>query len=160
TFNASSSLALTGGAGPNSTTTLTFNAESGSGLTNTVSNVTFRINDVDASGWQDIITVTAFDAAGNPVAVTLTPAGNDTVSGSTVTAGATSDTANSAQGSVLVSVAGPVHSIAIAYSNGGTAAQSLWVTDVHYTTVPDLDGADTIDGGDGADTILADAGDD
>lgn len=163
-YSTTSGLYLTGNAGPDVTATLTFNAEAGSGLTNQVSGLSFRINDVDMAGWQDIITINAFDINGNPVSVTLTPAGNDTVSGNTITAGNSSDTQNSAQGSVLVTVAGPLHSIQIIYSNGGTSSQALWVTDVYYTTVPDMSGTsdagDVIDGGDGADLIAAGNGDD
>ncbi|WP_284164419.1 Hint domain-containing protein [Frigidibacter sp. SD6-1] len=163
-YSTSSGLFLAGNAGPDVTATLTFNAESGSGLTSQVSSLSFRLNDVDMAGWQDIITVNAYDINGNPVSVTLTPSGNDTVSGNTITAGNTSDAENSAQGSVLVTVAGPLHSIQIVYSNGGTAAQSLWVTDVYYTTVPDMsdatDAGDIIDGGTGADVIVAGNGDD
>lgn len=163
-FSTESGLYLTGSGGPNCTTTLTFDAESGSGLTDQVSNVSFRINDIDMSGWQDIITVTAFDINGNPIPVNFTMTGNDMVSGNTITAANTSDTATSAQGSALISIPGPVHSVQIAYSNGGTADQALWITDVHYTTVPDASGAsdgnDTIDGGTGADVITAQTGDD
>ena len=162
-FAANSGLYLTGNSGPNSTTTLTFNAEAGSGLTNQVSNVSFRINDIDMQGWQDIITVTAFDVNGNPVTVNFTMTGNDTVSGNTITAANSSDSASSANGSALISIPGPVHSIQIAYSNGGTSSQALWITNVHYTTVPAAnpgDGADTIDGGTGADLIHGQTGDD
>ena len=162
-FAANSGLYLTGNSGPNSTTTLTFNAEAGSGLTDQVSNVSFRINDIDMQGWQDIITVTAFDVNGNPVTVNFTMTGNDTVSGNTITAANSSDSASSANGSALISIPGPVHSIQIAYSNGGTSSQALWITNVHYTTVPAAnpgDGADTIDGGTGADLIHGQTGDD
>ena len=162
-FAANSGLYLTGNSGPNSTTTLTFNAEAGSGLTNQVSNVSFRINDIDMQGWQDIITVTAFDVNGNPVTVNFTMTGNDTLSGNTITAANSSDSASSANGSALISIPGPVHSIQIAYSNGGTSSQALWITNVHYTTVPAAnpgDGADTIDGGTGADLIHGQTGDD
>ena len=161
-FAANSGVLLQGGAGPNVTNTLTFNAEAGSGLSSSVSNVSFRINDVDAGGWRDVITITAFDVNGNPVSVTITPSGNDTVSGNTVTAGNGGDQASSAGGSVLVTIPGPVHSVQISYSNSGGSSQSLWLTDVHFTTIPGTPAAgnDTIDGGDGADLILAEGGDD
>ncbi|MGB3146956.1 MAG: Hint domain-containing protein [Paracoccaceae bacterium] len=162
-FSTTSGLYLTGDGGPNVTTKLTFNAESGSGLANSVADVSFRINDIDMAGWQDIITVTAFDVNGNPITVNFTMTGNDTVSGNTITAANTSDIQSSANGSALISIPGPVHSIQIAYSNGGTAGQALWVTDVHFTTVPITeapDNGDMIDGGAGADLIYGQTGDD
>ncbi|MEZ5912906.1 MAG: Hint domain-containing protein [Paracoccaceae bacterium] len=162
-FATNSALYLTGGAGPNATVTMDFDPAQ-TGLTDEVEDVSFRINDIDASGWQDIITVTAFDADGNPVTVNFTVSGNETVSGNTITAGTGNDTAASANGSVLISVPGPVHSIQIAYSNGGTSGQALWVSDVHFTTIPDTaetaDGDDTLDGGAGDDLIVAGGGDD
>lgn len=162
-FSTTSGLYLTGTGGPNVTTTLTFDAESGSGLTSSVSNVSFRINDIDMQGWQDIITVTAYDINGNPISVNFTMTGNDSLSGNTITAAYSDDTASSVNGSALISIPGPVHSIQISYSNGGTAGQALWVTDVHYTTVPvsnASDTGDTIDGGTGADLIYGQTGDD
>ncbi|MCV2873558.1 Hint domain-containing protein [Defluviimonas sp. WL0050] len=162
-FSTTSGLYLTGTGGPNVTTTLTFDAESGSGLTSSVSNVSFRINDIDMRGWQDIITVTAYDINGNPITVNITMTGNDSVSGNTITAAYSDDTASIANGSALISIPGPVHSIQISYSNGGTAGQALWITDVHYTTVPVTNAADTgdtIDGGTGSDLIYGQTDDD
>ncbi|MDI3336249.1 Hint domain-containing protein [Defluviimonas aestuarii] len=162
-FSTTSGLYLTGTGGPNVTASLTFDAESGSGLTSSVSNVSFRINDIDMQGWQDIITVTAYDINGNPITVNITMTGNDSLSGNTITAAYSDDTASSVNGSALISIPGPVHSIQISYSNGGTAGQALWVTDVHYTTVPvsnASDTGDTIDGGTGADLIYGQTGDD
>jgi len=168
-FNATSALLLTGGAGPTATANITFTPNLNTGLSDEVENVEFRINDIDTAGWQDIVTVNAFDADGNPVTVTLTPAsvtgtGNDdTVSGNTITAGSTSESAADAAGSVLVEIAGPVHEIEIIYSNAGTVDQALWITDVHFDTVADPDtdaGNDTLDGGAGNDFVDGNAGDD
>jgi hypothetical protein len=153
-FSSTSSLRLQGtGQGPTSTISFEFTGEAGSGMTDEVRNVQFRINDIDTGGWQDQLTVTAFDANGNAVAVTLTPAGNDTVSGNTITAGPGGDNSADANGSVLISIAGPVHRIVVSYSNLNTAGQLIDVTNVHFTTVPDVDGADTLSGGAGNDTI-------
>ncbi len=160
-FAATSSVQLTGGAGPNVTTDIYFNAAEGSGQSDEVTDVTFRLNDVDISGWQDIITVNAYDADGNLITVTLTAEDptNDVVSGNTVTASGTSDSVGDAAGSVLVNIPGPVHHIEIIYENGGTSGQALWVSDVHYDTIPQSPD-DTIDGGAGDDTILGELGDD
>jgi Hint domain/RTX calcium-binding nonapeptide repeat (4 copies)/Nidogen-like len=166
TYNAHSSGLLFGtGDGDTANLTLDFAPASGSGMTGAVEDVAFRINDVDRSAgnhW-DQFTVTAFDADGNPVAVTITPAGNDTVSGTTVTAGNTNDTQAQAQGSVLVEVAGPVSQIVVSYRNLDVNTQGIYFTDVQFTTIPaEITGGagDTIDGGAGDDVIYGQAGDD
>ncbi|WP_420859382.1 Hint domain-containing protein [Marivivens marinus] len=159
-YATNSGLYLTGGAGPNVTATFDFSAEAGSGLTGEVQNISFILNDVDMSGWQDIITINAYDADGNPVAVTITPYGADTVSGNTITAANTSETQTSAEGAVLVEIAGPVATFEIIYENGGTAGQAMWVTDVHYETIPIVEGDDSINAGMGDDLVYGGGGDD
>jgi len=166
-FNNHSSLYLFGnGDGATSTTTIDFAANANYDVQNEVEDVVFRINDVDwASGnHRDIITVNAFDADGNPVAVTLTPTptgtGVDTVSGNTITAGSLSDSPDSATGSLLVEVAGPVQSIEIIYSNALSGTQAIWVSDIYFTPIAAPGGNDTIDGGQGNDTLAGQAGDD
>lgn len=167
-FNQNSSAELRGsGLGPTSNLALNFSAVDGSGYRDEVENVRFRINDLDTSGWQDIVTVTATDANGNPVTVTLTPAGNETVSGNTITAGAGTDGIGDASGSVLVEIAGPVSDILIEYSNGLNGGQAIYVTDVHFEavvadddTVSGGEGNDSISGGIGADVLAGNAGED
>lgn len=159
-FSTTSSLQLSGnGAGATSTVYLDFTATPGSGMTDEVENISFRINDVDTGGWQDQMVVTAFDADGNPVTVTLTPAGDDTVSGNTITAGPGNDQSSQPDGSVLVEIAGPVRQIVLNYSNLGPAGQIIFVTDVHFDTIPDIDGADSLIGGDGDDLLTLADGD-
>ena len=148
------------GAGPSSTSSLSFDAEAGSNFSDQVANVSFRLNDIDSGNFRDIVTVRAFDLNGNPVAVVLTPSGNDTVSGNTITAGSGGDSASSANGSVLVSIAGPVHYIEIDYENGLSNLQYLYVTNVSFTTLPAADGNDSIDAGAGSDTIYGGGGND
>lgn len=160
TFDTASSLRITGGAGPNVTATFGFGAVPGSGLPDSVSNVSFRINDIDTGGWQDIITIRAYDIHGNLITVILTPSGNDTVSGDTITAGPNGDNPNVANGSVLVTIPGPVHFFEVIYSNGGSANQALWITDIHFDTIAPQAGADIIDGGLGDDLIYGGAGND
>ena len=167
-FSTTSAASLAGtGAGPTSTVEVSFAGVAGGGFQDEVTNVSFRINDIDAAGWQDIVTINAYDAAGNLVPVTITPAGNDTVSGNTITAGPTSDTTSSANGSALITIAGPVARFEIIYSNGGTSGQLLNITNVHFEAQPlDNDtvfggnGNDTIDGGWGNDSLLGEAGTD
>ncbi len=150
-FSTTSALQLNGNGGPD-TATATFTSD------NPLTNVEFRINDIDTSSWQDIVTVIAYDANGNAIPVTLTPAGDDTVSGQTVTAGANSDSATDAGGSVLVNIAGPVSSFEIIYENGNTGGQALWVTDIHFDVQSTDD--DTLYGEEGDDTLLGNAGSD
>lgn len=176
-FSTTSAGSLAGtGLGPTSTVGVSFAGVAGQGFQNEVTNVSFRLNDIDSGGWQDIVTIRAFDAAGNPVTLTITPAGNDTVSGNTITAGPTSDNTNSAQGSALITIPGPVQRFEIIYSNGSTAGQVLNITNIHFQAQPvDNDsvaggaGNDTIDGGwgndflngeDGADSLIGGLGND
>lgn len=161
-FNATSSLSLTGsGQGAASTTTLDFFSNAVS-TSDEVQNVEFTLNDIDASDWQDIVTITAYDADGNEVPVSITANGTDTVSGNTITAGSGSESATSLAGHAHVSIPGPVATIEIAYTNGGSSSQALWVSDVHYDSVvlPDGAGNDTLDGGAGDDSIYGEDGDD
>lgn len=165
---ATNSSGLLFGQGDGDTASLTFDfaAAAGSGMTDEVENVAFRINDVDSlSGnhW-DQFDIFAYDANGNPVAVTITPAGNDTVSGNTVTALFNSNEAqSSADSSVLVEVAGPVSQIVVSYRNLDVNTQGIYFTDVQFTTIPaeiTTGSGDVIDGGAGDDVIYGQAGDD
>ncbi|WP_417724617.1 Hint domain-containing protein [Salipiger sp.] len=163
TYPGYSSLYLYGqGDGATSTTQISFSASSGAQVENSVRNVSFRINDIDwgANNHTDIVTVLAYDANGNPVTVTLTPSGGDTVSGNTITANQVADTAAQAGGSVLVEIAGPVSSIRIVYANGQGNTQGIWVTDLHYDAVALNSGNDSLIGGAGDDTLLGGAGND
>ena len=155
-FSSASALEIRGaGQGLTATTILTFTPTANSGMTDEVQNVSFRINDIDTGGWQDILTVTAFDADGNAVPVVITAAGNDVVSGDTITAGPGGDTSADANGSALVEIAGPVARIEIEYANGDTAGQLIFFTDVHFDTVPFTGDPDTLYGGAGDDTLYA-----
>lgn len=177
-YNQNSRLRLDGDALTNANTTtsrstLTFNADSGSGVTNEVANVNFRINDVD---WENLdhrdqIIVYAYDANNNPVPVNLTLGGADVLTnGNTVTANDAADDPNTVGGSVLVEIAGPVHRVVVEFRNVGVGFQGVWLTDVYYNSLyPATDAADTIyggngndiiDGGLGADQIFGDGGND
>ena len=158
-----------GGIDNTSTTTLTFAATSAD-YASAVTDVSFRINDVDVGTssdyHKDIVTVRAYDANGNLLPVTYTVEGGQTVSGGTVTGqdvdSGTINTA-SAKGSVLVQVSGAVARIEIDYDNGGDTDQAVTVTDITASTVAavdDSEGNDTLAGGDGDDTILGQGGDD
>ncbi|MFW2544497.1 Ig-like domain-containing protein [Primorskyibacter sp. 2E107] len=147
-------------------TTLTFTATDTDSFTDEVQAVSFRINDLDfsslngdmdnigAGDFEDIVTVNAYDAEGNLVPVTLTPAGAVATSGQTAT-GTTEGTFTDASGSLLVTIDQPVHSIEIIYENGGTVQQAVTVSDVHFTTV-DVDGNTAPDAVDDTETTSVD----
>lgn len=173
-FDPNSNLYLYGaGDAATSTTTLDFSAAAGSGLSDAVENVQFRINDIDsyARNHQDIVTIRAYGADGKPIAVSIAPSGGDTVSGDTasgytITADSSYDDPDSASGSALISIAGPVARIEIAYRNGITPSggnagtHAIWVSDVEFQTMPASGDDDVIDGGTGDDTIFAGDGSD
>ncbi|WP_406736726.1 Hint domain-containing protein [Thioclava sp. GXIMD4215] len=155
-------------AGDTSTTTLDFSSDA-EGVADAVTNVSFRINDIDyandtAGYHKDIVTVYAYDADGNELDVTITPAGGATVDGNTVSGGV-QDTgslnASSAQGSALVTVDGNVAKIVIDYDNGGDSDQAIYLSDINATTIVDeTEGDDTIEGGAGDDVIEGNGGND
>ena len=162
-FNSTSSGFLYGnGDGATSTTDISFAGAAGASVSDEVQNVTFRISDIDwgSGNHQDTVTVNAFDAAGNPVTVTITPGSTDTVSGNTITAGTTAETESDEGGSALIEIAGPVSNIQITYSNGLSGTQAIWVSDIHFDTIPVVTGDDTIDGGAGDDIIYGEDGND
>jgi Ca2+-binding RTX toxin-like protein len=129
-----------------------------------VENASFRINDFDfgAGNHDDTVTISAFDADGNPVDITLTYANDPPLTGTALTLSADSfgGSPDDLDGSLLVEVAGPVDRIEIDYSNGLTGTQAIWISDIAFDAVPASEGDDTIDGGDGGDVILGEGGDD
>lgn len=156
-FNTNSSLELrsTGGAGTVSETTIDFSSVGGSGFKDEVVDVQFRINDIDANTWRDVIEVQAFDADGNPVTVDITIGGNETESGGVITAGDGADNPTDLSGSVLFNISGPVSQILIIYGNDSTGGQAVYVTDLHFKAVALGGDADVIDAGAGDDSIDA-----
>ncbi|WP_084863107.1 Hint domain-containing protein [Salibaculum halophilum] len=161
-FDSNSNARLFGnGDGATSTTTIDFAAASGS-VTGAVENVSFRLNDIDWAGGShtDVVTVNAFDAEGNAMPVSFSLGGGDTLSGNTITAEEVVENFDEAGGSALVEIAGPVSSIEVVYANDQDSTQAVWLSDVHFDTVPAAPGDDTISGGAGDDTIYGGAGDD
>jgi len=132
-----------------------------------VEDVSFRINDIDGDG---VVSVSAFDADGNPIIVNLEAGSRLTLKDTDGVPG--NDTADSNEGylpdtsseySVLVSIPGPVSRIVIEHDQNGYDNSGVNITDVYFD-VPVIDdgapGDDTLDGGLGEDTIFAGAGDD
>ena len=178
-FDGDSSLALYGKGGEGgwddtSTTTLNFSSTSAA-FEDEVQNVAFRINDVDLATQLldthvDRVTINAFDADGNPVDVQITSATGDQIIDDNQATGDIDDkshdrvTPASEEGSILVSIAGPVSSISIDYDNNKFTDQQVNVSDVTFETIPVTgngpEGNDVLYGGDGDDVIEGNGGDD
>lgn len=150
------------GYGATSRTTIDFAANSDSAYQDSVENVQFRINDVDwgSGNHRDIVRVNAYDEDDNPVDVSLSPGWSDWQDGNTVIAGNQAEDPDDAGGSLLVEIGGPVSRIEIDYANDLGGTQGIWVTDVHFDTIPELPGDDTLAGGTGSDTMHSGGGDD
>ncbi|OUD08734.1 hypothetical protein BVC71_12460 [Marivivens niveibacter] len=161
-----SSVGIVGNGNANvSTSTIEFNANEGTGLSDTVTDVSFRINDIDAGSWRDNVIVRAYDINGNLVDVDLTAAGADNVTdgtNATITAADGSNSQVDAEGSILVQISGEVHSIEIEFNqtSGQVAQNVIYITDISFTTVVDTGSSDTIDGGAGNDNIDGAGGND
>ena len=142
-------------------------AEYDLGFSDPVSNVCFRINDVDGDG---VVRVMAWDADGNPIAVDLTAGAGVTLYDRDSVAG--NETADSNGGyedndspdhSVLVEIPGPVARLSIQHDQNGPQNSGITVTDVFFdVSAPDtgVDGDDVLDGGQGDDILYGEGGDD
>ncbi|WP_081847031.1 Hint domain-containing protein [Thioclava indica] len=158
-------------------TTLSFSSDNDD-YTGEAQNLSFRINDLDKGNCYDnhvdIVTLLAVDDEGNPVDITITPSGDQTVSydassGTYTITGTDSDSGNidpdDATGSVLVEIADPTAKLSIGYNNGADTDQAITVTDINFETVPlntdtGAPGNDVINGGTGDDVLYGEQGDD
>ncbi len=132
-----------GAAGDTSTTAFSF--ESTDPLYgDSVTNLSFRIDDIDAGAFadidggsgnphEDIVTIRAYDLAGNEIPVTITPGSGMTVTGQTLD-GDTQGTPTDAAQSALISVAGPVGRVEIDYANGSVGEQEILISDLLFET--------------------------
>ncbi|WP_417239462.1 Hint domain-containing protein [Celeribacter halophilus] len=162
-FSDNSSLKLYGSGdnGDTSSISIDFSSTDSSTISDEVENVTFRISDIDYRSFTDTVTITATDADGNEVSLTISPEGNVDVSGNEITGASDayyveSDDAN---GAVLVTIPGPVSNVTIDYGNDGTQQQAIYISDIQFDAVySDYD--DTVEAGDGDDTIASGLGDD
>ncbi|KZY34573.1 hypothetical protein A3731_02840 [Roseovarius sp. HI0049] len=165
-FDGNSSVELRGGgaAGDTATLRMDFSAVEGSGFEDEVSDVSFRINDVDQSGsstgWEDGITIRAYDEAGNQLDVTVTYQGVSETGPDVLVDGEGSQSSTGANGSMLVEIEGPVSYVEVDYDQLGGSGQVIWVTDVHFTAQGRSDGDDTIEGGEGDDYLVGNQGSD
>jgi hypothetical protein len=161
-FGTSSSVALSGGAGPTSQMVVDFTANDPA-YSGAVENVSFRITEFDTTASHiDIVTISAFDANGNPVSLTVTYGAASPTTGPNQTITATGPNVGSdvLSGSLLIEVAGPVSQIVIDYGNGATGTQVVNIGDIAFDAVPAEQGDDTILGGSGNDDIFGEGGDD
>lgn len=188
--NNSAAILARPGVGEITELTFNFSAVAGQGVSDEVSNIQFVIADVDSGNggnqYIDRINIRAFDALGNPVPVTITTQSTViTFNNGAVTSITTLDaqvlaqdnfttTGGNAQGSVLVTVPGPASQIQIQYDDADTGTgslQSIYVSNVTFTTVPlvadgDDDtvsggaGNDFVEGGYGNDSLVGDEGND
>ncbi|MHA6324073.1 Ig-like domain-containing protein [Roseivivax sp. CAU 1753] len=108
-----------------------------------VQNVSFRLNDIDSGpqdlavgpgpGFQDQLTIEAVDANGVPATIVITSSGAATVTGSTAIGQVTTNF-DDPNGSLLVEIEGPIQSMTFIQDNGGTAQQTLLVSNIHFST--------------------------
>lgn len=145
---------------------INFSGVPGAGFNDTVQDVRFRISDIDQldGAWRDRIIVRAYDANGNliPGGVVFTETSADiSTSGSTITADfdAGNTSPDQLEGSVLVTVAGPVARIEVVYDNLATTQQFIYLSDIQFNAIPTPDN-DSVTGGDGNDTIYGGIGND
>lgn len=134
-----------------------------------VSNVDFRINDIDH---HSVVQITAYDADGNEIPVTLTASGttdlilsdDDAVTGDETATATGNDGANTSENnSILVEIAGPVARIEVTHAQVGIHTSHVVVTDMFFDTISqgdDEDEGDELNGGIGMDVIDGGAGDD
>ncbi len=153
--------------------TFDFTSET-AGISDEVSNVTFGIFDIDDLQGQfiDQVIVTAYDADGNSIPVTVTLGSTGTLTSTTNANGSQTVTsivnsggggeANSQTGYASFTVAGPVSYITVDYNNIDPAhgAHGIMIGDLQFTTLPATGGDDTINGDAGNDTIHGQGGDD
>lgn len=159
--NSAAWLSRPGGSG-NSSVTMDFSAVEGSGFADEVQNVRFRISDIDTGGFIDLVTVQAFDAAGNPVAVSAFQTGNEIITtnpdGSVTVQGVGNSQQTSENGSVLFRIEDPVSRVVVSYADGANSTQWVFISDVYFDAVYDGEDDDVIYAGDGDDTVLGGEG--
>ena len=157
TFDANSALLLFGNGptGDTSTMQVDFSSVTGSGYSDEVRDVQFRINDIDSAtgAFRDVVTVRAFDVDGNEIEVQFTIGGDETLSGNTITGGDNANSESDLDGSVLITIPGPVAYFTIDYDQGGTGTQAVYITDIEFDAIPVAGDEDVIDAGAGDDSI-------
>lgn len=132
-----------------------------------VSNVSFRINDIDGDGQ---VQVQAFDESGDLITVNIagglgvTESDEDSVPGNeTATGDGGYADPNNSNYSILVTIPGPVSCLTVMHTQDGPAPTEITITDVFFdvaNTDTGDEGDDSMTGGDGDDTLIGQGGDD
>ncbi|RBI85123.1 type I secretion protein [Rhodosalinus halophilus] len=146
-----------------SRTWITFSSTD-SAYADVVQNVSFRLTDIDTGAGADIpggtagnhldhIRVVAFDAEGKQLPVTITPGSAVDESYGTLEGTGDDLSPSDAAASALVEIEGPVAGFKIDYNNGDAAPQRVFVSDIHFETIP-ADGLDGIVEGTGSDDLI------
>lgn len=156
---------LNNGSADDTTITFDFASNDDTQYEDEVQNVAFRISDIDGindggNDFRDIVTVTAFDADGNPVTVNITGGSIHTVVDNTITADLTNLAPTSEEASALIEIPGPVSQIIVTYDNGGTTQQAIYFSDIQFDAVGVGVDDDIINAGAGDDIVDAGLGDD
>ncbi|MDA7419398.1 cadherin-like domain-containing protein, partial [Tritonibacter multivorans] len=141
-----------------------------------VENLTFELFDIDegTGSWDDEFTILALDADGNPVEIQVTNTAHHVVTenpdGSVeIDSGGASNPGVEGSGavdSVTVTIPGPVSEVTIIHGPGEVASitGTVGIADLSFTTVEttegDEGGNDTLIGGEGADVLYGEGGDD
>ena len=140
-------------------------------FSSSVSNVSFRINDIDADSK---ITIKAYDAAGNLVAINvagenvtyLNFSDEDGVGGTEVIGHVGNDTHldNDPGHSALVDIAGPISRLEVEHAQDGGHISEVNITDIYFDAADsgagEAAGDDMLLGGSGDDSIFGEGGDD
>ncbi|MDX1780868.1 MAG: Hint domain-containing protein [Thalassovita sp.] len=152
-----------GGVDQTSTVTMAFSSTD-SLYDDAVQDVSFRLNDIDfgtdpdneGGVHLDGVEILAYDAEGNVIPVSIIAGSDVDQSGNYVGGTDASYEPTDETASALVQIDGPVARIEISYLNGGEAAQRVYISDVHFSTIDgcEEDGLDGIvEGTDGDDYI-------
>lgn len=133
----------------------------------TVTNLRFRIDDIDRGTasdidggpavpgnlHEDIVTIRAYGADGTEIPVTITPGSGMTLTGQTLDGDAQGLPTDAAQ-SALIAIAGPVARVEIEYANTGAGDQEILVSDLLFTTTDPTDNLDPVASPDTATTVV------
>jgi Ca2+-binding RTX toxin-like protein len=147
------------GCSTSSTVTFDFAAPSDGSFESEVTNVQFRVSDVDKASFTGSVTVRAYEVSGNgiPVVITETSASLTSASNSVTATGAAISPDNVVR-SVLFQIAGPVATMVFYYTDLTNAQQAIRISDGHFEAIPT--DADFVDGGLGAEALFGVFGDD
>ena len=138
-FNINSSGRLEAGSvvGNQVRVTLTFNPSAGADANANVENVRFRVSDIELSGRNEQVTVTATNSSAAGQTVTHQLGNRLQLSGSTVSANTVAITSpNDVRNSALFTIAGPVQTVVILFTEPEQHTGSVWISDIYFEPQP------------------------